>query len=163
MPDKKSRFSEKETAFVGVMGVTGDHVIAAAQAGYVNPGQAGWRLMQNPLVAEASREAGQALLREKGGAVGVGVLISIALDEKQPAGARTTAATNLVKLSGMAVTESQGEKDLHEMTGPELSAHHAKLVRQAEAMAQALADRAKPVIDGAPQGENAQDTPSALD
>ena len=37
------------------------------------------------------------------------------------------------------------------------------MVMMAEPMAQALADRAKPVIDGAPQGENAQDTPSALD
>ncbi len=159
MPLKNGRVTVKEQAFIRRMALSGDPTDAAARAGYPNPPKDGWRLMQNPMVAEASREAGMALLREKGGAVGVGVLMSIALDEKQPAGARTTAATNLVKLSGMAISDAQGEKDLHEMTGAELSAHHAKLVRQAEAMAQAMADRAKPVLEG----ESAQVPPSALD
>jgi phage terminase small subunit len=159
MPLKNGHLTTKERIFVDAVAVSDNPKVAATVAGYKTPRIDGWRLANDPRVMEASREAGQALLREKGGAVGVGVLMSIALDEKQPAGARTTAATNLVKLSGMAVTESQGEKDLHEMTGPELTAHHAKLVRQAEAMAKALAERAKPVIDG----QTAQETPNALD
>lgn len=160
MPLKNGRYSDREKKFVKAMAVTDDPTLSAASAGYPQPAKAGWRFMQNPIFQEATREAGLTLLREKAGSIGVGVLVSIALDEKQPAGARVTAGTNLVKLSGMAVTEGQGEKDLHEMTGDELAKHRAKLERQAEAITAAMADRARPVLENEPsEPRNAQDVP----
>ncbi|SEG64737.1 hypothetical protein [Bosea lathyri] len=160
MPLKNGRFTLKEKKMVAAMAVTDNPEASAAIAGYKDPVISGWRFMQNPIFQEATREAGQALLREKAGAIGVATLVSIALDERQPAGARVTAGTNLVKLSGMAVTEGQGEKDLHEMTGDELAKHRAKLERQAEAITAAMADRARPVLENeASEPRNAPDAP----
>lgn len=150
MPLKNGRFSDRERKFVESMAITNDPKISAAYAGYASPAQAGWRFMQNPLFQAATREAGLALLRDKAGSIGVATLVSIAMDEKQPAGARVTAGKELVKLSGMAITEGQAEKELHEMTGDELRAHKAKLEAQAQAMAVALADRATPVLENEP-------------
>jgi hypothetical protein len=146
------------------MAITDNPTASAAIAGYKNPTLQGWRFMQNPIFQEATREAGLTLLREKAGAIGVATLVSIAIDEKQPAGARVTAGTQLVKLSGMAITEAQGEKELHEMTGDELRQHTAKLEAQAAAMRQAMADRARPVIENEPDsGQNAQVAPNPFD
>lgn len=164
MPLKDGRFTAKEKAFVEVMSVTDNPKVSAAVAGYASPTVQGWRFMQNPIFQEATREAGLTLLREKAGAIGVATLVSIAIDEKQPAGARVTAGTQLVKLSGMAITEAQGEKELHEMTGDELRQHTAKLEAQAAAMRQAMAARARPVIENEPDsGQNAQVTPNPFD
>lgn len=148
MPDKAGRFSPKEKAFAAEMARTEDATYAAAKAGYSHPQIAGWRLMQNPLVAEATREGARAFLRDKAGGIGVYVLATIALDEKQPASARTTAATNLAKLSGIAVTEGEGGKELHEMDGQELPRYLARLRAQAAAAEARLADQARPVIEG---------------
>jgi phage terminase small subunit len=164
MPLKNGHLTGKERTFVKHMANTSDATYAATKAGYAQPSRDGWRLMENPLVAEATREAGRALLYEKAGAIGVATLVSISIDKTQPAGARVTAGTQLVKLSGMAITEAQGEKELHEMTGDELRQHTAKLEAQAAAMRQAMADRARPVLENEPDLEqNAQVAPNPFD
>lgn len=127
---------------------TDDPTIAATVAGFSQPPRDGWRLMQNPIVAEATREGARAFLRDKAGGIGVAVLASIALDEKQPAGARTTAATNLAKLSGIAIADGEGAKELHEMDGAELARYAAKLRAQADAAENRKAEAARPIIEG---------------
>lgn len=147
MPDKKGRFSGKEKAFVKAMARYNDTEVAATKAGYSSPRAAGWRLSKNPLIAEATREEARKFLLEKGGAIGVYTLAMLATDEKQPAGARVTAATNLAKLSGIGVDDAAGDKDPHEMTSNELHSTLGKLERQREALERALADQARPVIE----------------
>jgi hypothetical protein len=148
LPIKGGAFSAKESAFIKRAAATGDHVYAAKEAGYAVPRVAAWKLMDHPIVAEATREGARAFLRDKAGGIGVAVLASIALDEKQPASARTTAATNLAKLSGIAITDGEAGKDLHEMDGAELAKYAAKLRAQASAAEGRLADQAKPIIEG---------------
>lgn len=163
MPLKNGHLTGKERTFAKHMAQTNDPTYSAAKAGYKDAGVNGWRLANHPLVMEVSREQGRAFLYEKAGALGIAVLSSIAIDEKQPAGARVTAGTQLVKLSGMAITEGQGEKELHEMTGDELRAHTAKLEAQAAAMRQAMADRARPVLENEPDSTpDAQTTPNVF-
>ena len=164
MPGKSPRLTFKQKRYVQAAALVDNPVSAAKMAGYDAPDQAAWRFMRDPRFIEATREAGAALLREKGGAIGIGTLISIAMDEKQAAGARVAASTQLVKLAGMAVGEGQGERELHEMTGAELAEHRAKLEAQVNAMTDALANRAKPVLEGeAIKTPDAQATPNAFD
>lgn len=155
MPLKNGHFTSKERLFVKAMAKTDDQEFAAYKAGYSQPSAAAAKLMQNPMIAEATREHARTFLRDKAPSIAVFGLATIGMDEKQPAGARVTALTQLGKLSGIGITEGEGEKDLHEMSGAELSAYHAKLQRQADAIAAAQAERAKPVLEGVAT----QDTP----
>lgn len=141
-----------ELQFVKTVARTNDPTYAAAKAGFANVSAAASKLMRNPIVAEATREEAQRLAREKGGFVGIYTLMSIALDDKQPAGARVTAAKVLADKSGIGVEDGDGTLDLHEMNGEQLAAYAAKLQRQADAAARAQADRARPVIDAEPSG-----------
>lgn len=150
MPDKKGRFTAKEKAFVKAMSRPVSPIAAAAAAGYVKPQSAAYNLMSNPIVAEATRDGARQFLMEKAGGIGVYVLAQIALDEKQPAGARVTAGTNLAKLSGIAIGDGDSGKEVHEMTGDELKAYRDKLARQSQALDRALSERATPVIEADP-------------
>jgi phage terminase small subunit len=146
MPDKKGRFTPKERAFVAAMGAP-DATAAAMRAGYKTPAVAGWKLLQRPEIAAATREEARKFLVDKGGAISVYTLASIAVDDKQPAGARVTAATNLGKLSGIAVTDADTAKELHEMTPGEMASYRAKLQRQSHAIDVAMSEQATVVID----------------
>lgn len=106
------------------------------------------RLREMPLICGPTNEDAQRFLREQGGAISIGVLTSIALDEKQPAGARAAAGKALSKLAGVGVTEDDTAKDLHEMNGEELAAYRQRLALQLDALERERADRARPVIDG---------------
>ena len=136
--------------FVANMARTKDATYSAAKAGFAHAPVAASKLMANPVIQEATREEGRRLLRDKGGFLGVYVLMDIAQDEKQPASARVSAGKELIRASGIGVDESEAGRDLHEMNGDELRAYAAKLERQADAIKRAQADRARPVIDAEP-------------
>ena len=137
-----------ERAFAKVMADTNNAPYAAAKAGYRLPDKNGSALMRKPAVAESVREMARQRLRNEGAEIGVRVLIEIATDAKQPAGARTTAATNLTKLSGIAVDDATQGKELHEMTGQELAAYRNQLERQRQLIDKAMSDAAMPIIEG---------------
>lgn len=129
------------------MARTNDATYAATKAGYSSPAVAGWRLENNPIVMEATREDARAFLRDKAGAISVFTLASIAVDDKQPAGARVTASKVLGDMSGIAVTDADTAKDLHEMSPAELRTYQAKLQRQTHAIDVAMSERATIVIE----------------
>lgn len=162
MPDKAGRFNQRERLFADAMAKVDDPTIAATVAGYSRPKTDGWRLLQNPAVAELTREVGRSFLREKAGPLSVYGLATIGMDEKQPAGARVSAFTALAKLSGIAITDGEAGKDLHEMDGAELAKYAAKLRAQAAAAEGRLADQAKPIIEGETV-DNSPVTPSPFD
>lgn len=147
MPLKSGRLTPMEHRFVKVMARHGDAPYAAHKAGYSSPSVAASKLMSHPMIADATREEGRRLLIEKGGTLGVYTLMSIAADDKQPAGARVTASKVLIDASGIAVDDDTGGKDPHEMDGNELHAYARKIEMQLEATKRALADRARPVIE----------------
>jgi len=147
MPDKKGRFTFKEREFIKHMARRGDKEYAAAKAGYAEPAIAGWRLMQNEHVRNATFASVQRFLKDHGAAIGVYTLAELAIDDKIPAGVRRAAASDLAKLSGVGVEEAAAGKELHEMSLDELRANAAKLERQREAMLRAISDQAQPVIE----------------
>ncbi|MCH4543142.1 terminase small subunit [Ochrobactrum sp. A-1] len=148
MPKKNGGLTSMERAFVKVMADTNNAPYAAAKAGYRHPDSNGSVLMKKPAIAESVREKARQRLRNEGAEIGVRVLIEIATDAKQPAGARTTAATNLTKLSGIAVDDATQGKELHEMTGQELAAYRNQLERQRQLIDKAMSDAATPIIEG---------------
>ncbi|WP_048647513.1 hypothetical protein [Nitratireductor soli] len=127
---------------------TGDKIYSAEKAGYKTPLVDGYKLMKNELIANAIRSEARKFLDEKAGPAAVYNLASIMLDEKQPTGARVKASEIIGKWSGMAGDDNAGGKEPHEMTGDELRAHIAKMERQQDAMKRALADQARPVLEG---------------
>lgn len=133
--------------FVEHMASTGDKTYAATKAGLKKPEFAGWRLMQNPLIAEAVRDKAEKFLREKAGPAMVYNLANMALDENVPAGARVKASEILLKASGLAATDGEGGKDLHEMTADELRRELVRMEAKRNALERSLSDQAKPVLE----------------
>lgn len=144
---RQGAFTPMERVFIREMAATQDRKYAAREAGYKSPEITGHKLMAKPHIAESVREKARYRLRNEGAEIGVRVLIEIATDAKQPAGARTTAATNLTKLSGIAVDDATQGKELHEMTGKELAAYRDQLEKQRRLIDKAMSDAATPVID----------------
>jgi hypothetical protein len=116
-------------------------------AGYAHPQAQAYALMTRAGVGDAAREAARQFLRSEGAAIAIGGLAVIALDEKQPAGARVSAMRELAKLSGIAGDERDG-KDPAEMTLEELRRATEKTRLRASLLEHALADAASPVIEG---------------
>ena len=158
MPDKKGRFTGMEKEFIKHMAARNDKEYAATKAGYKEPAIAGWRLMQNPHIRDATFSATQKFLRDQGAAIGVYTLAELAVDTAIPAGVRRAAASDLAKLSGVGVSDAAQGKEPHEMTAAELRDHAAKLERQRDAMLKVLSDQAKPVLEGEPL-EDIEQTP----
>ncbi len=150
MPDKKGRFTHKERTFVKHMATTGNREFAATKAGYVNPVPSAAKLMSNPIIANATREEGQRLLREKAGTVGIITLLQIATDTLQPANARVTASKYLSDAAGMRIDTESPDKSPAEMTAVELQRAHAETARRLEILESAKADAARPIIDADP-------------
>ena len=148
MAQKQKRFSGQQKAFIGHMARTHNKEYAATKAGYASPAIAGWKLMENPLIANAVRSECQKALEEKLGPAAVYNLAEIALDVKMPAGARVKASEILMKASGLGVQEGGAGKELHEMTGDELRHEIQRMEATQAAMTRALSDQAKPVIEG---------------
>ena len=151
-PNRKLTSLEKE--FVKHMSRTNDMSYSVWKAGYKNaPAKMAYKLRRNQAIINATREETKRFLADHGGGIGIGVLVELALDVAQPGGIRRAAANDLAKLSGVAVTERESSKDISEMTGHELANYRAKLEQQREALDSALADRARPVIEGFPAAE----------
>jgi hypothetical protein len=147
MPRQNGRFTHREKTFVKVMALTNDAAYAATKAGYAFPERNGPTIAAKPAIAEATREEIRRFLYEKAGAIGVGVLVELATSPKVADGVRRGAAGDLTKLSGIAITEADDGKELHEMTGQELDAARRKLARRTQAVDNALAEQAKIVIE----------------
>src|SRR5688572_13808024 len=116
---RKKSLRPMEEAFVEASRQGHEPIAAAALAGYRDPYQMARRLMLSDFVGPAARDAAREYLRQEGAAIAVGGLAVIALDERQPAGARVSAMRELAKLSGIAGDERDG-KDPAEMTLEEL-------------------------------------------
>lgn len=129
------------------MARTNDATYAATKAGYAVPEVNGSLIAAKPAIAEATREEIRRFLYEKAGTIGVGVLVELATSPKVADGVRRGAAVDLTKLSGIAITEADDGKELHEMTGQELDAARRKLARRTQAVDSALAEQAKLVIE----------------
>lgn len=137
MPDKKGRLTPMEGIFAKHLGETGDATYAATKAGYSQPVVVGSQKRQDPRIQAASRASARDRLRSEGAEVGVRVLIEIASDVKQPAGARVQAADKLVRHSGISAEGSDGLEP-HEMTAEQIA-------RAIEELTRAAASGAKPV------------------
>ena len=131
-----------QRTFIHHMADTGDATYAAAKAGYAHPAVRGAENKHDPTLASEVRRLARERLRTEGAEVGVRVLIEIAVDVKQPAGARVQAADKLVKHAGLSA-EGGEERELHEMTGEEIA-------RAIAALQHAASDRAKPILDAEP-------------
>lgn len=103
----------------------------------------------HPLGAGATRSETMRYVREEAGGVAAYVLAEIALDERQPAGARAAAGKELARMAGIATNDSGEAKELHEMNGEELAQYRRRLAARLEAIERAKADWARPVIDAA--------------
>ncbi len=126
-----------QRTFVRHMADTGDAVYAAAKAGYAHPATRGGENAKDPEIASEVRRLARDKLRTEGAEVGVRVLIEIASDVKQPAGARVQAADKLVRHSGISAEGSDGLEP-HEMTAEQIA-------RAIEELTRAAASGAKPV------------------
>ena len=138
-----------ERSYIKHMAKTGDGEYAAAKAGYAFPAVAAGKLARNEHVQVATRAEAQKYLREEAGGVSIAVLVSIGVDEKQPAGARVQAAKALAELSDIGLTGEQSRKDPGEMDGAELQDMIAKLERQRDALEAIAAGKAKDVTPSA--------------
>lgn len=147
MPDHVGRLTPQERIWVRYMAATNDATYAAEKAGYASPQPRGSQNLAKPALMELVREAAWKKLRTDGARIGVDVLISIAEDDKQPAGARRAAAADLVKLSGLAGPEGDQAKEPHEMTAEELAAAIDKLRRAAAARLGPGTNDAAPVLE----------------
>lgn len=142
MPTKNGRMTPQEAAFVGHMAVTGDATYSAKMAGYSAPAVDGWRKMNNPVLAEATRKAQITRLNNDLLPKSLDLLEKVLLDEKEATRNRITAAQTVLKYS-LGQAEGADAKEPHEMTPAELQARIDTLRR-------AMADRARPVIDHDP-------------
>jgi len=120
MPDKKGRLTRQEGIFVDRFAATGDATYSADQAGYAFPTVVGSSKRADPAIMSAVRAKAREMLMTKGADVGVKVLIEVAEDVKQPAGARVQAADKLIRHSGLSAETSEA-KEGHELSGVELA------------------------------------------
>lgn len=130
----KVRLTPMQRTFSRHMADTGDATYAAAKAGYAHPSVRGAENKSDPTVAAEVRRLARDRLRTEGAEVGVRVLIEIASDVKQPAGARVQAADKLVRHAGLSAEGSDGIEP-HEMTAEQIARAIGELERAASAQA----------------------------
>ena len=148
MPDKVGRFTVQEERFVEHYARTNDPTYAAAKAGYAHPQPRGSQNLQKPGLMALVQQARERLCTE-GAAVGVGVLLELALDAKRvPPGVRRAAASDLVKYSGVAADASGDNVEPHEMTADQLAAARRAQELRLAAIDAAAATRAVDITPG---------------
>lgn len=150
MPIKSGRLTGQERVWAAQYARTNDPTYAAAKAGYGSPERRGQANLAKPEVVEESRKQARRLLQDEGALLGVTVLMSIAKDERQPAGARRAAANDLVKHSGISSRVDEDDVDITNMSMAELQRRAAQLRLQNEAIERERADRARPVLEHVP-------------
>lgn len=140
MTNSKARLSPMQRTFARHMADTGDATYAASKAGYAQPMTRGSENKSDPDIAGEVRRLARDKLRTEGAEVGVRVLIEIASDAKQPAGARVQAADKLVRHSGISAEGSDGLEP-HEMTADQIARAIDELTRAAASGAKPVAAR----------------------
>ena len=148
MPLRSGRLTPMELSFVKAESQTNNPLFAAWQAGFKFPSVAASKLMHNPEIKHAIRQETQRFLFEEAGALAVGVLAEIAVDKKQPVGARVKSATELAKLSNIGISDEIAGKPDHELTAVELDDMRRKLEAQRHAVQSVLDSIPKHAIDG---------------
>jgi len=147
MPLRNGRMTFMEQKFVKAQLRLGDPQAAAWRVGYQSPHSAASKLMHNPRIQQALRLETQRFLFEEAGGIAVAVLADIAIDPKMPAGARVKSATELAKLSNIAISDELAGKPDHEMTAMELDALRRRLEAQRQAVESVLASIPATAID----------------
>lgn len=140
MPVKGGKLTTQEAAFIGHMAATGDAHYSAKMAGYRAPSVSAHQKMHNPVTVEAVRKAQVARLNNDLLPKSLDLLERVILDDKEATRNRITAAQTVLKYS-LGQSEGGESKDPSEMTPAEIQARIDTLRR-------AMADRAKPVIEG---------------
>lgn len=140
MPLKDGRRTDREALFIGHLAATGDPTYAAAKAGYSQPQVQGWQKAHNPAIADATRKAQLVRLNNDLLPKSLDLLETVLTNTKESTRNRITAAQTVLKYS-LGQGESGEAKDPSEMTPAEIQARIDTLRR-------AMADRAKPVIEG---------------
>ena len=140
MPTKTGRRTDKEALFIGHLASTGDPTFAAMKAGYSNAPIQGWQKAHNPAIIEATRKAQLARLTNELLPASLDLLAKVIADTTESTRNRLTAAQVVLKYS-LGSKEDGDIKEPHEMTPAELQARIDTLRR-------AMADRARPVIEG---------------
>lgn len=140
MPIKGGRRTDKEALFIGHLASSGDPTYAAAKAGYSQPATDGWKKTHNPAIVEAVRKAQTARLNNDLLPKSLDLLEMLITDGKRADRVRLAAAQTVLKYS-LGQAEGADAKEPHEMTPAELQARIDTLRR-------AMADKAKPVIEG---------------
>lgn len=143
--------------------LSGDPAYSAEKAGYAIPVVAGYKLANNPDVAEDVRRRARHRLMTEGAEVGVRVLLELAQDVKQKGSTRGAAAKSLVQLSGIQNASSLSPEDLAELPADQIRA----LLGEAQRALQARMDKLK-TIDHEPAEEvdepqSAQAVPNPFD
>lgn len=139
----KKRFSPQETKFIqaSVQGLP--PIEAARKAGYSQPGAQAYQALARPDVLEAIRREQASRLVQEGLPVAINTLITIAKDEKQPANARI-AASKIIVDRGLGSEDPAAGKSPDQMTAEELQ----RAIEQLNAKMHAVAERARPVLEG---------------
>lgn len=146
---RRTIWTPRKQRFVDVVARTNDPAYAAHKSGYVQ--SAGSVMSRTPVIMEAV-EAVRARLRTEGAAVGLGVLLELAQDNACPPGVRRAAASDLLKLSGVAAgLDGETTKQLADMTLAELDEERARVLR-------ILSDNAQDITPPSPN-HDAQDAP----
>lgn len=140
MPLKDGSLTPQEAQFIGFMAQTGDARYSATRAGYSRPDIDGWKKASNPALAEHVRKAQVARLNNDLLPKSLDLLETVITDAKESTRNRITAAQTVLKYS-LGQSEGGESKDPSEMTPAEIQARIDTLRR-------AMADRAKPVIEG---------------
>lgn len=146
MPVKGGKLTAQEAAFVGHMAATGDATYSARMARYSQPQAQGWQKAHNPAIADAVRKAQVTRLNSDLLPKSLDLLERVILDDKEATRNRITAAQTVLKYS-LGQSEGGESKDPSEMTPAEIQARIDTLRR-------AMADRAKPVIEGQAEHPN---------
>lgn len=145
MPIKSGRLTPQERQFAKHFAQTADPVYSATKAGYNSPQQRASQNLAKPAVVEEVRRAAREIL-SNGALVAAQVLVDIAGDASQPAGARVNACDKLIRHAGLSASVEE-DADIGSMSLAELQKRAAQLRILNDAVDRERADRSRPVID----------------
>lgn len=145
MQGRKASTTDQEKRFAEAYALTGDVQLAAREAGYAHPKNAGKYLARPIVQAEIRRVQTERLYSDLLPAA-IGLLAQVINDQTENTRNRITAAKIVLDRTLGAADAAADAKEPHEMTADELAARIARLrQRQAE-----LADAARDITPAAP-------------
>jgi phage terminase small subunit len=125
-----ARLNPMQQKFVLKMSEGLSPTAAAREAGYAQPGQAGFYNMRQPHIELAVRQARAARFSGELATIAANTLREVMTDTDAPASARVSAARLVLEVTrevGKGAQEADSGKELHEMTPDELAALIKKL------------------------------------